>query len=300
MSDRPRPTWRSFVGRPRGGLRRPGWPALLPLLLLLGLVVAVAVDRSAEIGLADLANQDRARVSQWNAALRNLPDRPLVLVGMDPDLGTYPEIRAVTRATLDELVAAGARLAFVSFTPEGRAVAAAELDRLEGALLLNAGFIAGAEAGLVLAVSDLVPDGAAGAVADAIRERGGGMAAFDAVLIVGGMDFGPRPWVEQVRTRLPDLRMLAVAPTFAHPELVPYLRTGQLDALMATVRDGAAYVAQVTADADAGEAPRDQPPQALAMLGGMLVALGVVLRAVLATRRPASRQGNGAENEAEA
>ncbi|HEX2140837.1 MAG TPA: hypothetical protein VHK28_01005 [Candidatus Limnocylindria bacterium] len=271
-------------GRLRRARRPRPWtvrrPPLLPIVLLLGVAAALLVGRVVDTGTVRLANPDLARVSEWRAALNGLPERPLVLVGMDPDLGTYPEIRAVTRSVLDELAADGARLAFVSFTPEGRAVAAAEMERLGGSLVLDAGFVAGAEAGLVLAVTDLPGTDASGSVADALREAGGGMAAFDAIVVVGGMDFGPRSWVEQVRTRLPDATILAVAPTFSHPELAPYLRTGQLDGLLATVRDGAAYSALVDGSLPSAD-DRDRPPDALAMLGGMLLALVFLGRALL-------------------
>jgi hypothetical protein len=273
--------WRARLRRAR---RPRPWtvrrPALLPIVLLVGVAAALLVGRVVDTGAISLANPDLARVSEWRAAFSRLPERPLVLVGMDPDLGTYPEIRAVTRSVLDELAADGARLVFVSFTPEGRAVAAAEMERLSDGLVLDAGFVAGAEAGLVLAVTNLPGTDASGSVADAVREAGGGMAAFDAILVVGGMDFGARSWVEQVRTRLPDATILAVAPTFSHPELAPYLRTGQLDGLLATVRDGAAYAALVGRGLPPADDP-DRPPDALAMLGGMLLALVFLGRALL-------------------
>ena len=66
---------------------------------------------------------------------------------------------------------------------------------------------------------------------EAIRERGGGIGAFDMVLIVSGSDISARSWVEQVGSRLPDLPLVSIAPTFLDPELEPYLRSGQLAAL---------------------------------------------------------------------
>ena len=74
--------------------------------------------------------------------------------------------------------------------------------------------------------------------------------------------------------------MVGIAPTFAQPELAPYLRTGQLVALLATVRDDAAFVEAV---ADGGDQPTgsDALPSAAAMLLGMLVALVVLGRALV-------------------
>ena len=72
-------------------------------------------------------------------------------------------------------------------------------------------------------------------MADRVTERGGGLAAFDMIVLVGGTDVGPRTWVEQVGAPAPaaddgggtDLRGAGAG---------AYLRTGQLVALLATVR----------------------------------------------------------------
>jgi hypothetical protein len=244
------------------------------LLLLLALIVASLLSG---VGGLRLANPDRSRVDQLRLAIGNLPDGALVLVACDADLGTYPEIRAATRVAMDDLRAHAARLAVVSFSPEGRAIAAAELARLarDGTTEQPAdlGFVAGAEAGLVRSVASIVPTAAEGDILDAIRERGGGIGAFDMVLVVSGSDISARSWVEQVGSRLPDLPMVAIAPTFLDPELEPYLRSGQLTALLSTLRDDVAYVEAVTAASASRPGPTPGP---LPMLVGMLVALGVL------------------------
>ena len=212
-----------------------------------------------------------ARVSEVRAAFDALPEDALVVVAMDADLGTYAEIRPAMRAALDDLVNRGVSLAFVSVTIEGRAIAAAELARLRAdgrdrTALLDLGFVSGVEAGLVRLVDDALPAGASGPMADAVTDR------------------WRRPWCvrhgrcwwavamsarahgsSRSAPACPRLPMVAMAPTFAQPELAPYLRTGQLVALLATVRDDAAYVENVAAlDGDAssptdGVAQRRRP-----------------------------------------
>lgn len=277
--------------RRRVGLRR--WrPRGLSWAVVLVVVLAAGIGLDGlTADQLQLANPDRSRVTEVRSVLSRLPARPLVLVGMDADLGTYPEIRPAVRALLDELAAAEARVAFVSFSPEGRAIAAAEVERLRAAgtagdRVVDLGFVAGAEAGLVLSVTDLPPAGDDSAVARAMNIAGGGIAAFDLAVVVGGIDFGPRSWVEQVTTRLPALPVVAVAPTFAQPELAPYLRTGQISALLATVRDDAAYAADVAdrLGAVGGGTPLGQSPTA--MLVGMLVALALIGRALVRGGRP--------------
>src|SRR3990172_55861 len=102
-------------------------------VLLLALAGAFLVPTADDDQLLRLASPDRPRIEGLRAAIGGLPVDGVVLVAFDADLGTYAEIRATTRAALADLHAHGLRLAFVSFTPEGRAISAAELDRLRRA-----------------------------------------------------------------------------------------------------------------------------------------------------------------------
>jgi hypothetical protein len=262
-----------------------GW-----LLVLVMLAVAVVADRVSGGSLLPRPepNDQSATVT---TAFRALSPGAPVIVAMDADLGTYPEIRPAVRAALSDLVGQGAGLAFVSVSVEGRAVAIAELERLRASgvpdeRLLDLGFVSGAEAALVRLTTSALPGEAGGPMASALAAAGGGIGAFDLALLVGGTDIGPRTWVEQVGTRLPELPMVAIAPTFARPELEPYLRTGQLTGLLATVGDDAAYAGTVDAD----PAPADRPAGGAALLAGILIALLVVSRRLL-TALPRLRTG---------
>ena len=83
---------------------------------------------------------------------------------------------------------------------------------------------------------------------------------------------------------------MAVSPAVLLPELEPYLESGQLRALIATPRDGAAY-------RDAADVAVVPGPAPLAVLAGMLIAIAVLGGAVV-TRvgglLPGSREGDTA------
>lgn len=248
---------------------------LAPVALVALLALALMLPAASGLRLASAGDA----AARWSAALDRLPDGPTLLVGFDPDVGTYPEIRPTVRAALAELLARDARLAFVSLTAEGRALLAVELarlDRLEAnrARLLDLGFVPGAEAGLVSLVrGPAVPAGADGELARRLETDG--MATVDAFLVIGGNDVGPRSWVEQVRARVPRTPLLAIAPTVLLPEIQPYLASGQLSALLATPRDGGAY--RAAADLGPLERLRELPePNALALLVGLLTAIAVL------------------------
>lgn len=255
---------------------------VVPVLVILALVVAWQLPEVSWLRLAGPPD-DAARMT---ATLDGLPDEPRVLVGFDPDVGTYAEIRPTVRAFLADLLARSARVALVSLTPEGRALALVELDRLGRAeanptQLVDLGFVAGAEAGLVDLTRSLnLPDrDAAGAF---LRElQADGIGAFDAVAVVGGNDLGPRSWVEQVGPRIGDVPLLAVTPTILLPEIQPYLAGGQLSAALATPRDGAAYRATLRlGNLDRLLDPTE--PRSLPLLVGMLIVVGMLGQALAA------------------
>ena len=253
---------------------------LAPLALIAALAIAWQLPEAAWLRLAAT---DVAVAGQMTATLDSLGDEPRVLVGFDADIGTYAETRPTVRALLADLLAREARLAFVSLTAEGRALATAELARLgreeaNPTRLLDLGFIPGAEAGLVDLTRGLrLPDDGDGAFARDVDAAGIG--AFDAVLVIGGNDLGPRSWVEQVAPRIGEIPFVAVTPTVLLPEVQPYLAGGALAAVLGTPRDGAAYRESL----DLGNLERltdPAEPRPLPLLIGMLVAVGALGQAL--------------------
>ena len=102
---------------------RLSWLAPAGLLVLLALALVPTAD------VVRLAGSPAA-ADEMTAVLDELPPDALVLVGFDPDLGTYAEVRPTVRVLLEDLLARDARLAIVSLTAEGRALAIAERARL--------------------------------------------------------------------------------------------------------------------------------------------------------------------------
>lgn len=245
-------------------------PAALVLLLASALVAAPdATD--------ELANP--AAATGITDVLDGVREDSLVLVGFDPDIGTYAEVRPTVRALLADLLDRGARLALVSLTPEGRALGIAELARMSRAgvepdRLVDLGFVPGAEAALV-ALARSLDGGAGGVFGPALAEPlDAGTIALG--VVVGGNDIGPRSWVEQLRPRVEALPLVAVAPSVLLPELQPYLASGQLEALIATPRDGAAYRAGIEPGGSTPAPASDDGPSTLAVIVGLLSAIAVL------------------------
>jgi hypothetical protein len=249
------------------------------LLLLVAIAVAIAVRTDAGL---DLATADPTAAVRLIDALDEVPDGGLVLVGFDPDLGTYAEIRPTVRTLLADLLARGLRATLVSLTPEGRALAIGEVARVSrshsvASRLMTAGYLPGAEAALVSLARSL--GSSRPASAGGIEALAGANPAL--IVVVGGNDLGPRSWIEQVAPRV-DVPIAAIAPSVLLPELQPYVASGQLTALVATPRDGAAYRAATPASAYDAVAERGGPP-VLAILVGMAAAVAL-LGAGLASR----------------
>lgn len=253
---------------------------LAPLALLLVLGVAVAL-RADGPGLR-LPTADNSNARDLEEALGRLSDGATVLVGFDPDLGTYGEIRPTVRAVMADLLNRGSRLAFISLTPEGRALALAELSRLDRLeanprQIVDLGYLPGAEAALVALTRELGTEPVGGVLGG--LPSGEDLGDVGMALVIGGNDLGPRAWVEQLAPRIDGLEIVAIAPTVLLPELGPYLASGQLSALLATPRDGATY----RASAELGPLERvSEPaePSALAILAGALAAVLILGQAV--------------------
>lgn len=253
---------------------------LAPLALVAALAVAWQLPEAAWLRLAA---PDAAVADRMTATLDSLGEEPRVLVGFDADIGTYAETRPTVRALLADLLARDARLAFVSLTAEGRALATAELARFgreeaNPTRLLDLGFIPGAEAGLVdLTRGIRLPGDGDGAFAGEVSA--GGIGAFDAVLVIGGNDLGPRSWIEQVAPRIGEIPFVAVTPTILLPEVQPYLAGGALRAVLGTPRDGAAYRESLDLG-NLGRLTDPTEPRPLPLLFGMLVAIGALGQAL--------------------
>lgn len=257
-----------------------------PILLIL--LLAAALLGGPGIGRWDRDGVDAVRADALRERIDALPPGSLALVAFDPDLTTYAEIRPAARAVLEMLSAAGLRVAMASFSPEGRALGAAEVARPGAAMPLDLGFIPGGEAGLVSAVRGIVGAQAVGPVAEAVRAAGGGLAAFDLAIVIGGGDIGPRSWVEQVRPRVPELPIAAIVPAVQRPQLEPYLASGQLADLVA----GPDAVAAMVGPDEALDRRADAV--VLGLLAAMLVLLFNGLWPHLARRRPAFADGDEA------
>jgi hypothetical protein len=265
--------------RPRlsGGLRT-GIP-VLAILVLLAIASFVPGVNLVSGGSADAPGRD------LQAVISRLPAGAPVVVDIDADLGTYPEIRYATRAALASLMRQGADLAIVSFSGEGRAIAAAEIARLRdlGAgpdRLLDLGFRSGGEPALVQLAGSGIGPRATGPLADALRKNGPG--SFRLALVIGGAEIGPRSWVEQVQPRLPNIPIAGITPSFLLPEVLPYRSSGQLAALLGTLPADVAFGQQVAAGAGPAFGPgifAERGPSGAAIVLGMLVAIAVLLAA---------------------
>lgn len=260
---------------------------LAPILLIL--LLSATLLSGPGIGRWDRDGADADRAGALLERIDALAPGQLAIVAFDPDLTTYAEIRPAARAVLETLTTAGLRVAIASFSPEGRALGAAELARLDAAAMpLDLGFIPGGEAGLVAAVRGIVGVHARGPVAEAVRAAGGGLGAFDLAVVIGGGEIGPRSWVEQVRPRVPELPIAAIVPAAQRPQLEPYLASGQLAELVA----GPDAVAATVGPDDALDRRADAV--VLGLLAAILVLLAAGLWPHLARRRPASADGEEA------
>jgi hypothetical protein len=239
-----------------------------PVAFVVALAVMIVVPLEVE-----LSTPESDAADALVAALDDMPSDASVLVGFDPDIGTYAEIRPTVRTLLADLLRRGATATLVSMTPEGRALALAELERGrrlgdEGALV-DRGFIPGSEAALVriaAAIETPQADGSSSPMALDLDRP-------DLIVIVGGNDLGPRSWIEQVLPRIDPVPAVAVTPTALLPEVEPYRDSGQLAGLLSTPRDGATYRRDADLGSQSSVGDVAGGPSGLAVLLGTVVAI---------------------------
>jgi hypothetical protein len=267
--------------------RGAGLAAVLILVVVLATAFLVPVD-------LELGPRDSEAANGMREVLGELPAEPTVLIGFDADVGTYAEIRPTVRSILAGLVDQGATLAIVSLTPEGRALALAERDRIQrlaaDARVVDLGYVPGAEAALVRVAGAIDDGGPISAASGPLR-----LARPALIVVVGGNDLGPRSWVEQVHTRIEEIPIVAVTPTALLPEVEPYRASGQLAALISTPTDGAAYRRDADLGALDGLGDRDGGPPGLAILVGLLAAIAWLAPALARPAVPGMRARPEAE-----
>jgi hypothetical protein len=229
-------------------LSRRGWGviglamfSLIAALLWSGSNVSV-LSQPAEVKLADMTT-----------FIETLSPESVVLIGMDYDVSLAGEIDNAALPILVHLMRKQVNLVFVSTRPTGSALSGHLIDlgmtwfpdyALEKAFVFS--YLPGEAAGLLQLAIDprralmidvdgsnpwLIPE------LSRIEE----LTDFSLVVLLTDSTGSGKDWLEQVQPRLGDVPLFAIVSKQAEPLYLPYQESGQLQAMLAGISEGANY-----------------------------------------------------------
>jgi hypothetical protein len=209
---------------------------ILHLLLLLAIILPLIVDTPL-IAVPPLL----PGAAPFAASIDALPTGSTVLLAFDYSGATSDELDPAAIATLSHLRSLVTEqgtpreltLLAVSTTPEGPALAERAWAASTGSPLpwRNLGFLSGGAIALRAVIAEQL-----GPTEAAVT---GGETTLLVVLGNGSTDV--QRWIEQVGVQVPQVPVLAIAPTAAEAALLPYLHAGQLEGLLAGLQGAASY-----------------------------------------------------------
>jgi hypothetical protein len=224
------------------------WRWLITVLLVLAVGFPFVIPQIRLTPPPTLLSSDKGATS---ALIEAIPTNAPVLIAFEYDPALSGELEAVAAPFVDQLQAKGARLAMVSTSPTGTALA----ERfLKNALLVNShqyksgeqyanlGYLAGGPTGISLFAS-------APSVAMPFTANGGPvwlqgvtqLSDFAAVIILTDNADTGRNWIEQSGRYLGKTPMIMVISAQAEPMVRPYFDSGQLKGLVSGIVDAKTY-----------------------------------------------------------
>jgi hypothetical protein len=223
------------------------WVVAAVLLLAVGLTIISGVD----LGMAG-AVYPPEMVAAMNLVGGLKPNSP-VLVVFDYQPAFSGELEAAAAPVMDHLLFSGARLALLSTTPTGPALAERFLRNTQGQhnylpdqQYVNLGYLAGGPAGVLDFTTEpsvAAPFTVNGKDAWALSPLQGVQKLSDfslVIILTDDADVG-RVWIEQAGPQLGATPMAMVISAQAEPMIRPYYDSGQIQGLVTGLAGGRAY-----------------------------------------------------------
>jgi hypothetical protein len=194
-----------------------------------------------------------AGLAEMTTRIDAMPLESVVLIGMDYDLSLAGEINNVALPVLVHLMSKQVNMVFVPTRPTGSAMSKLLIEMGKNWLpdypnqkTFVFSFIPGGATGLLqLAIDprDALPVSVDGTNPWLSQELANirNISDFSFVLILTDSANSGRDWIEQVQPRLEEKPLYVITSRQAGPILEPYLKSGQIQAMVAGISDGASY-----------------------------------------------------------
>jgi hypothetical protein len=219
-------------------------------LAMFSLTAALLWSGSSVAGTSQPAG---AGLAEMTTRIDSMPPESVVLIGMDYDLSLAGEINNVALPVLVHLMSKQVSMVFIPTRPTGSAMSKLLIEMgknwrtdypIQKAFVLS--FIPGGATGLLQLATNLrdaVPVSIDGTnpwlSQELVNIRN--ISDFSFVLILTDSANSGRDWIEQVQPRLVDKPLYVIASRQTKPILEPYLESGQIQAMVVGISDGASY-----------------------------------------------------------
>jgi hypothetical protein len=224
------------------------WRWLISVLLIFSVLLPLLIGGSLSSDLMLFPSE----WEQTHVLLDSFPENAAVLIVFDYDPAFFSELQVAAAPVIDRLLYRGARLALISTSPTGPALANQFLNSTQashlqaGAQIVNLGYLPGGSSGVYYFAS--APREAAPVAVDgsnpwesAVLSDVYQLSDFDALVVITENADTARAWVEQTQSHLGDTPVFLIVSAQAEPMARPYYDSGQVDGLVTGLVGGKTY-----------------------------------------------------------
>jgi len=227
----------------------------LVLSIVIVVIAFLAVIASGGLAVMPQAGNIPPGVFETSELVNPLNANDTVLIAFDYEPGLSGEMDAASSAVVDSMMLKGAKMALVSTSSAGPALAERYINTVQnqhgyqsGTQYVNLGYVPGGVAGLAAFAQNprwVAPNTLEGLSAwDAGPLTNiGSVSDFALVVVITDNPNTIRAWVEQVNPKLESTPLVAIVSAQVEPMARPYFNNqdGQLDGLISGLTGGAAY-----------------------------------------------------------
>ena len=275
------------------------------IAIVLLLVVGGSIFTGTKVNPVPFGVSPETKAFLENYVQGNLPADAPVLVIFDYDAALAGELEAAAAPLIDYMILQKApRLSLISSTPTGPGLAE-QFMRLEntqasvyyqaGQQFVNLGYLPGGAAGvLAFAINPVttktISINGENAWETPVLKGVSHLSDFAVIILLTDDVETARIWIEQTETTRKDARFLVISSAQSGPMILPYLRSGQVDAML-TGLDGGAPIEQFNGGRP-GTARRYWDAYGLGLLAALaMIAFGSLWSLVSGWRERRREQG---------
>jgi hypothetical protein len=270
------------------------------------LILVVGMPLSTRISVTQASKLQPPEMVNAFTLIGSLPSNAPVMMVFDYDPALSGELETAATPLMDHLILQSPRLALISTSPTGPALAERLLHATSASSLVagqqyvNLGYLAGGSAGVLyfaISPAKAAPFTLDGQQAWQLPPLQGiqKLSDFAAIIVLTDNADSGRVWIEQAGTTIGNTPILMVISAQAEPLILPYYDSGQIKGLVTGLAGGEAYGQTfVRPDAETGLSQRYWNSfSAGTLVAEILIVLGALVSALITWRARRDKSGEG-------